>query len=42
MKNYSIPKLEVIELDITDIILESSTGLNTSDEAFGFDITERV
>ena len=42
MKKYSSPELEVVKLDIKDIILESSAGLNTSDDVFGFDITERV
>ena len=42
MKNYNSPELEVVMLNIADVILESSTGVETSDGAFGFDITERV
>ena len=42
MKNYNCPNLEVVMLDIQDIILESSSEVGTSDEAFGFDATERV
>ena len=42
MKNYKSPNLEIVMLNIDDVILESSTELGTSDEVFGFDVTERV
>ena len=42
MKNYNSPKLEVVLLKIEDVILESTGNIGTSDDAFGFDITERV
>lgn len=42
MKNYKSPNLEVVMLNINDVILESSPELGTSDEAFGFDVTEKV
>ena len=42
MKNYKSPNLEIVMLNINDVILESSSKVGTSDEAFDFDVTERV